>query len=494
MHGLLLPDIICSSLKTLLMRTRLFVLTILFSFCYALLQAQTPSGAVPAQAPAPEKKGIAKTENSHSTYYYESNGYGHANGHNPCKVFIGVGTSPESGGLKVDYTKDNTPASTYGVQVGDIILALDNAAVSSYDELVRERDKHQPGDAFTLNILRSGSKMNIDARFKACSQDELEKIRQQEEYLRPILGVFEAEEVDQDQGLVIGEIISGKGAAVAGLQPGDVIIQVDGKAINGTNTLRTTLAGHKPGDPVAVVYTRNSQQLQTKVVLSGDHQAYSYRQAYSYKTERDPCAVFIGVYTADAGADGQGVRVTGIIEGTPAKLSNLQLGDVILALDDQPINNYPELRRERDKHQPGDNFRMKVLREGAMLNINATFKACPKPGSLATPVPEVVEAAPIQQPDQTLANPETTLQVALDLYPNPTADVLTVRFEAEAVPTTVRIADATGKTIYSNVLNRFGGFFNEQISLYGQAPGIFTLTVQQGKKIITRNVVLVTRT
>ena len=488
MHGLLLPDINCSSLKTLLMRIRLLVLTILFSFCYALLQAQTPSGAVPAQAPAPEKKGIAKTENSHSTYYYESNGYGHANGHNPCKVFIGVGTSPESGGLKVDYTMDNTPASTYGVQVGDVILALDNAAVSSYDELVRERDKHQQGDAFTLNILRNGSKMNIDARFKACSQDEREQISQQEEYLRPILGVFEAEEADQDQGLVVGGIISGKGAAAAGLQPGDVITTVDGKAINGANALRTALTGRKPGEPVTVVYVRSGQQLQTQVTLSGDH------QAYGYKTERDPCAVFIGVYTADAGADGQGVRVTGIIEGTPAKLSNLQLGDVILALDDQPINNYPELRRERDKHQPGDNFRLNVLREGAILNINATFKACPKPGSLATPVPEVVEAAPIQQPDQTLANPETTLQVALDLYPNPTVDVLTVRFEAEAVPTTVRIADATGKTIYSNVLNRFGGFFNEQISLYGQAPGIFTLTVQQGKKIITRNVVLVTRT
>ncbi len=470
------------------MRTRLLVLFLLFPFCYALLQAQTPAGAVPAQEPAPGIKCISKTENSQSTHYYRSNDYGYSNDRNPCKVFIGVGTSPESGGLKVDYTVDNTPASTYGVQVGDIILALDNATVSSYDELVRERDKHQQGDAFTLNILRSGSRMNINARFKACSQDELEKIRQQAEYLRPILGVFEAEEADQDQGLVVGEIISGKGAAAAGLRPGDVITTVDGKAINGANTLRTTLSGRKPGEPVTVVYVRSGQQLQTKVTLSGDH------QAYSYKTERDPCAVFIGVYTADAGADEQGVRVTGIIEGTPARLSNLQLGDVILALDDQPINNYPELRRERDKHQPGDNFRMKVLREGTILNVNATFKACPKPGSLATPVPEVVEAAPIQQPDFTLANPETTLQVDLDLYPNPTADVLTVRFEAEAVPTTVRIADATGKTIYNNVLNRFGGFFNEQISLYGQAPGIFTLTVQQGKKMMTKNVVLVTRT
>ena len=54
-----------------------------------------------------------------------------SNHQNPCKVFIGVGTTRDeaTGGLTVDYTIDNTPAETYGVQEGDIILAIDDVKV-----------------------------------------------------------------------------------------------------------------------------------------------------------------------------------------------------------------------------------------------------------------------------------------------------------------------------------------------------------------------------
>lgn len=468
------------------MSIRLFLLTLLFPVCCVLLRAQTQPDAPVATEAIPANKCITKVENSYNTYTnYSSGHYTYSNDRNPCKVFIGVGTSPESGGLKVDYTMENTPARSYGVEVGDIILALDNVLVSSYSELTRERDKHQPGDAFTLNLLRDGRKLNVNARFKECSQEDLEQVRRKEENLRPILGVYENEESDQEQGLVIGEVISGKGAEAAGLQPGDVIATVDGKSVQGTGTLRTVLTGHKPGDPVTVIYRRDGQTRETRVTLSGD------RNSFHYNVQRDPCAVFIGVYTSDAGLDEKGVKVTGVIEGTPAKQSEVQLGDVIVALDDQPINTYTELRRERDKHQPGDAFRMTVLRDGSMQTITATFKACLNAGKTSKPTQEVVATAPIKQPE---SNPETTLQVALDLFPNPTADMLTVRFEAEAIPTTVRIADASGKTVYSNVLNRFTGFFNEQISLIDQTPGIYTLTVQQGKKVISKNIVLVTRT
>ncbi len=461
----------------------------LFPCCCVLLQAQTQNSSAPLAKETTQETVITKMETIYKSCDKAPSVYTYSNDRNPCRVFIGVGTSPEEGGLKVDYTIDGTPASTYGVQVGDVILALDNAPVSSYSELVGERDKHQQGDAFTLNILRNGRKMNIDARFKECSQDQQQQVRREEKTMRPILGVYEEEDVENAQGLVIGEVISGKGAALAGLQPGDVITTVDGQAVKGIGTLGTVLASHKPGDPVMVAYLRDGQALQSKVTLSGD------RNSLHQSMRRDPCAVFIGVYTSDAGVDERGVEVTGVIEGTPAKLSEVQLGDVILALDDQPVNSYTELHRERDKHRPGDAFRLTVVRDGSVRTINATFKACPGTENTPKPTQELVETAPVKQPENnSIANPETTLQMALDLYPNPTADVLTVRFEAEAVPTTVRVADASGKTVYNNVINRFSGFFNEQISLIGQKPGVYTLTVQQGKKVVSKNVILVTRT
>ncbi len=442
---------------------------------------------------------------------------------NPCKVFIGVETSEVIGGLKVDYAIYNTPATTYGVKAGDVILALDGVQVGTQSELIRERDKHQQGDPFALTILRDGREMKINARFKACSDEEKQQFQQQQEERkmrhialleqmkslhdwngqgpesfmkvemkeRPILGVYEQEGADIE-GLAIGTVIQGKGAEAAGLKAGDVITGVDGKTVRGTGSLRTALDGHKAGDRVTVVYLRDGRTLQTEVALSADRSFYSYTAT----VERDPCAVFIGVYTSDVSMEGQGVRVTGIVDNTPARESGIQPGDVILSLDGQPVNSHEELLRERDKHQPGDAFRLTVLRDGSETSIDARFKICPNTANGLTPVKELVEVTPEEIPaDQrnTPPNVETELLLPwLELYPNPTAGPLNIRFEAEAVPTTVRIMDASGKTVYSNELSQFSGYFNEKINLNG-TPGTYILTIQQGKKLTSRKIVLMPR-
>jgi len=456
----------------------------------------------------------AQEQSFNHNHHWNPDNHSFTNHRNPCKVFIGVGTSAVSGGLKVDYTVDDTPASTYGVKAGDIILGLDGVAVSTQSGLVYERNKHQQGEAFTLTILRDGSKIKINARFKECSEEDLEQYEQQKEEQnmrmaeqmekmkdlkldnlnlakterkeRPILGVYEEDGVNVP-GMVIRSVISGKGAEAAGLQAGDVVTKVDGKTVTGGGTLRTALIGHQPGDRVTVEYQRNSQTLQTEVTLSVD------RSYYSYTTERNPCAVFIGVYTGDHGLDGRGVRVTGIVDETPAKQSGVQPGDIILAVDGQPVNTNSELRFERDKHHPGDPFSLVIVRDGTNLTIDATFKVCPTPETNPTPTKEVVEMiSEDKSADQRDDKQSLSLEV-LEAYPNPTAGPLNVRFEAEAVPTTVRIQDISGKTVYNNTLNQFNGYFNEQINLSNNKPGTYMLTIQQGKKVSSRKVVLMPR-
>ena len=443
--------------------------------------------------------------------------YNHAESRNPCKVFIGVGTSSVAGGLKVDYTVDNTPATTYGIKAGDVILTLDGVSVRTQSDLLTGRNKHQQGDAFTLGILRDGREITIKARFKECSEAEMtqaneqplerkmERMKKMEMHMdevfantdglqkiekkeRPILGIYEADEEAGKEGLAIGSVIRGKGAEAAGLQKGDVITMVNGKKIGGTGTLRAALAGQKAGDRVAVVYQRNGQMVQTEVALSAD------RTSYSYTVERDPCAVFIGVFTSDRGADGRGVKVTGIVDDTPAKQSGVQVGDVILSLDGQPINTQSELLRERNKHQPGDLFRLTILREGASVNIDARFKTCQTPEKVKQPVKEVVELASEEttQPRETPKATELSLE-SLELFPNPTAGPLNIRFEGEAVPTTVRIMDVSGKAVYSKTLQQFTGYFNETVELFGNTPGNYILTIQQGEQAISRKVVLMPR-
>ncbi|MBK9339034.1 MAG: PDZ domain-containing protein [Lewinellaceae bacterium] len=332
-----------------------------------------------------------------------------SNQHDPCQVFIGVGTSAVSGGLQVDYTVDGTPARTAGVLAGDVLLALDGVPVRSQSELIRERDKHRQGDAFSMKILRDGREMTVNARFKACSPEELEISRQNREM----------EEIRMEE--------------------------------------------------------------------MAERMAEKYLRAQ--RVERDPCKVFIGVYSSGYAIDGRGTRVTGVIDDTPAKQSGIQPGDVILAFNNQPINTHNDLLLERNKYQPGDAFRLTVVRNGATLNIDARFKSC------ATP-----DAAPVQNNKEVPAGTESRNEPAgadnllslevLEAYPNPTYGPLNIRFEAEAVPTTVRILDVSGKAVYTKDLPRFGGSFSEQINLFSQKPGNYVLSIQQGDNIRTRQIVL----
>lgn len=444
---------------------------------------------------------------SQNNYRYNSN-YGEP--HDPCAVFIGVGTSHTAEGLEVDYTIEDTPARISGVQKGDIILALDNVAVKTQGQLIQERDKHEPGDAFSLSILRNGTPMAIQAEFKKCSTEELKQLEERREQRlqeiqeraakmaavhreaeRAILGIYPDD--NAEEGLRIGSLVAGKGAEAAGLQSGDIVTKVNGMAVRETSDLRTALASQKVGNTVAVEYLRDGQVHRTDVQLS------SSTNSYSYTTERDPCLPFIGVYTT---SNNGLITVSGVIENTPAKNSGILPGDMILSLDNMPVATQRELEAERDKHAAGDNFTLQIMRNGELKTIHATFKACPKENAVEEPVEEVVELAIQEEPaiveetQEALPALELNNQLkveAFNLYPNPTISRFNVTFQAEALPTVVRLMDAAGRVIYTEEINKFDGYYNKELSLSGQTPGTYFLTVQQNDKVLSKKVVLMPR-
>jgi membrane-associated protease RseP (regulator of RpoE activity) len=293
---------------------------------------------------------------------------------------------------------------------------------------------------------------------------------------RLLLGIYQDFSKTVD-GIAIREVIKGKGAEASGLRAGDVIQTVDGKKVTDLESLRSVLTGHKADDRVSVGFLREDKQVQATVSLSTDTPTFRFN-----RPERDPCALLIGVYSGLTGPDGKGVKVTGIIEGTPASQNDIRQGDVILALDGRNTNSYQELCNERDKHKPGDAFRLTILRNETQMVVKARFWSCGQ-----TPTEVVQREAPPS------TDPGTLTVESLELYPNPTSGPLNIRFEATAMPTTVTIVDAVGKTVYNNKLNDFSGQFNEQLNLGDQKPGVFTLSIQQGEKRLTKKIVLTPR-
>jgi putative serine protease PepD len=68
-------------------------------------------------------------------------------------------------------------------------------------------------------------------------------------------------------GATVGSVQSGTGAEKAGVQSGDVITAVDGKAITSSQQLRAVIAAHKPGDAITLTLRRDGSMKTLKVTL-----------------------------------------------------------------------------------------------------------------------------------------------------------------------------------------------------------------------------------
>ncbi|MCL6536985.1 MAG: trypsin-like peptidase domain-containing protein [Acidothermus sp.] len=78
-------------------------------------------------------------------------------------AFLGVGVSDAPNGARVDFVQPSSPAARAGLQVGDVITAVDGTAVSSASDLQRDIQSKKPGSAVTLRIIRGGATQTVTA-------------------------------------------------------------------------------------------------------------------------------------------------------------------------------------------------------------------------------------------------------------------------------------------------------------------------------------------
>jgi putative serine protease PepD len=83
----------------------------------------------------------------------------------------------------------------------------------------------------------------------------------------PVIGASVSTQVDS--GAAILRVEDDSPAEDAGLEPDDVITEVDGVPVSDGVELIVAIRGHRPGDEVALVYERGGDRRETTVVLDG---------------------------------------------------------------------------------------------------------------------------------------------------------------------------------------------------------------------------------
>jgi len=150
---------------------------------------------------------------------------------------------------------------------------------------------------------------------------------------------------DDLEGVVISSLQRNSAAEKAGLQRGDIILEVDGQTINTRSDFEEYLSYLYPGDEIGVVYKRKNKIYRAKVELTN-------REGTTGIIKRE-------VYHADdLGADlevvpkverdllhiNQGIKVTNIQRGFIKELG-IQEGFIITGINGRPVNDPEELAR-----------------------------------------------------------------------------------------------------------------------------------------------------
>ena len=171
-------------------------------------------------------------------------------------------------GALITQIAPSSPAARAGLKEGDVILRFNNNAISRAADLLNYLNRTQPNQSIDLEVLRDERKRNISATLGSAPDDTPAKGQSELQKRGPILGVSirnlsEAEltRLNLKGGIYIQDVQSGGLAAQARIQSGDIVTQVNGKAIENTTEFANTIAELKLGTVARIGLVRQGQRV-----------------------------------------------------------------------------------------------------------------------------------------------------------------------------------------------------------------------------------------
>ncbi|HTN54022.1 MAG TPA: DegQ family serine endoprotease [Anaeromyxobacter sp.] len=176
---------------------------------------------------------------------------------------------PKPSGALVSSVEQGSPAAKAGLEAGDIILALNGTEISGPSDLPARVAELQPGSSARLEVWRNHQKREIEVRVGEAgggAQASAEEPGGGRGRLGLAVRSLTPEERQQAgvSGGVVVEGVQGP-AARAGIQPGDVVLSLNGTPVNGVEQLRELVK--RSGAHVALLVERGESRIFVPVDL-----------------------------------------------------------------------------------------------------------------------------------------------------------------------------------------------------------------------------------
>ncbi len=242
-------------------------------------------------------------------------------------------------GVKVEEFGIGLPPRLFGIKRGETIYSLNAIPVGAFVKAAGENDPTVPrslagkGPWTRLGIYAAGPLVNIFLAFV-------------------LLSAFLALPTSTiaGNGLMVNSVTVNSSAEEAGIEPGDIILEVNGQPVHTQGDMQDIVNSVEEGAEITLLLLRNGQEIQTTV-----------------KPKFDPT---------------QGRQIIGVLlcwnmvsqveEGSPAYDAGISVGDYVYSINGQLIYNEESMSSALHSVAEGEKINMVLLRDGNVTAASLT--------------------------------------------------------------------------------------------------------------------------
>ena len=158
------------------------------------------------------------------------------------------------------------------------------------------------------------------------------------------------------QGLRVRSVYPNSPAARAGLEPGDVVVAIDGRPVEGRDDFDTALASAGTGRALAVAFRREGQERMARLT-----------------TERTPDDLGLEILRRELGVvvrdTRNGPMVSAVTRNSPADGKGIDRGDLLLAVNNRKVKTVEELAKAVEGGFSRSSLVLSVFREPYLYSV-----------------------------------------------------------------------------------------------------------------------------
>jgi C-terminal processing protease CtpA/Prc len=207
----------------------------------------------------------------------------------------------------------------------------------------------------------------------------------------------------EERGALLGKIVPDSPAAKAGLNENDVVLEINGQRVEGSEQFRRMIHEIPPGRTANLTVWRDGRSENIKVTV-GKHEAGNMKifadgpKSFAFKMPTlpempdmsglehlrtfsmiSPGHPLLGIDAENlrgefgnffGAPDGEGVLVRGVFRNSAAAKAGVKVGDVITSLNGERIRNASELREKLMTGHKQKSIKLGVLRNKSQLSLS----------------------------------------------------------------------------------------------------------------------------